>query len=128
MDDTHYSEQDGIRFAGTHLLVDMWGARNLDDAAAVETILRDAISASGATLLRLELHEFGGTGGITGIAILAESHMSIHTWPETGFVAVDIFTCGACDAHRAIPVLERGFAPSRTEFGAHRRGVVHETL
>ena len=53
MDNIHYAEQDGLRFAGTHLLLDMWGARNLADAAAVEAILCDAASACGATLLHM---------------------------------------------------------------------------
>ena len=128
MTDDHYAEQDGLRFAGTHLLLDMWGTRNLTDASAVEAILRDAAEGCGATLVHLELHSFAGSGGITGIAILAESHMSIHTWPESGFVAVDIFTCGSCDPYRAIPILKRGFAPSRTQLGEHRRGVEREAL
>ena len=128
MTDDHYTEQDGLRFAGTHLLLDMWGARHLTDPDAVEAILRDAIAGCGATIMRLELHTFEESGGVTGIAILAESHMCIHTWPENGFVAIDIFTCGSCDAYRAIPILKRGFAPSRTELGEHRRGIVREAL
>jgi S-adenosylmethionine decarboxylase len=119
----YYVEKDGLRFAGTHLLVDLWGAQNLTDAGAVEAILREAIRAAGATLLRIDLHSFDNSGGVTGIAILAESHMSIHTWPETGYAAIDIFVCGSCDAYKAIPVLERGFEPKSLQLSEHKRGL-----
>ena len=122
-DSPYYVEKDGVRFAGTHLLVDLWSAKNLSDAAAVEAILRDAIIAAGATLLRIDLHSFDGSGGVTGVAILAESHMSIHTWPETGYIAIDIFVCGSCDAYAAIPVFRDGFEPTNLEVSEHKRGV-----
>lgn len=123
-DSPYYVEKDGVRFAGTHLLVDLWGAKNLTDVPTVESILSDAVTAAGATLLRMELHSFDSSGGVTGIAILAESHMSIHTWPETGYVAIDIFVCGSCDAYRAIPVLQRGFEPETLQVSEHKRGLV----
>ena len=123
-DSPYYVERDGVRFAGTHLLVDLWGAKKLSDIAAVEAILRDAVVAAGATLLRMDLHSFEGSGGVTGIAILAESHMSIHTWPETGYIAIDIFVCGSCDAHAAIPVLQNGFEPVDIQISEHKRGLV----
>ena len=122
-DSPYYVVRDGLSFAGTHLLIDLWGARNLADTDAIAAILREAVAAAGATLLGIDLRRFDGSGGVTGIAILAESHMSIHTWPETGYVAVDVFVCGACDAYRAIPVLERGFAPARLEVSEHKRGL-----
>ena len=119
----YYVEKDGLRFAGTHLLVDLWGAQNLTDAGVIEAILCEAVTATGATLLRIDLHTFHSSGGVTGIAILAESHMSIHTWPETGYVAIDIFVCGSCDAYKAIPVLERGFDPQSLQLSEHKRGL-----
>jgi S-adenosylmethionine decarboxylase len=61
--------------------------------ALVETALRGAASAAGATLLEVRLHSFGAGQGVTGVAMLAESHISIHTWPEHGYAAVDIFLC-----------------------------------
>ncbi len=122
-DSPYYVERDGLRFAGTHLLLDLWDARNLTDIGAITAILREAVDAVGATLLRVDLHSFENSGGVTGIAILAESHMSIHTWPETGYVAIDIFVCGTCDAYRAIPVLRRGFEPTRLQVSEHKRGL-----
>ncbi|HTK85269.1 MAG TPA: adenosylmethionine decarboxylase [Patescibacteria group bacterium] len=107
---------------GLHLLIDMHGAKNLRDQALIERALREAATACGATILDVKLHSFGEGAGITGVAILAESHISIHTWPETGFAAIDIFMCGGCDPHRAMPVLEAAFTPGRTSLSAHKRG------
>ena len=55
--------------------------------------------------------------------MLAESHISIHTWPERGFAAIDIFVCGACDPYKAVPVLRRAFAAQSIEVKEQRRGV-----
>ena len=81
-------------YTGTHLLADLSGCRGLDDAARVERALREAVEAADATLLDVRLHHFGEGHGVTGVALLAESHISIHTWPEHGYAAVDIFLCG----------------------------------
>ena len=120
---THYAERDGLKFAGTHLIIDMWGASNLDDLTAVDRAMRDAVQAVGATLLRLDLHHFEPGGGISGVALLAESHISIHSWPETGYVALDIFVCGDCEAHRCLPVFKAAFQPQRLTVAEHRRGI-----
>lgn len=81
-------------YTGTHLLADLTGCSGLDDAARVERALRDAVAAARATLLDIRLHHFGTGQGVTGVALLAESHISIHTWPEHDYAAVDIFLCG----------------------------------
>jgi S-adenosylmethionine decarboxylase len=120
----HFVERDGLRFAGTHLIVDLWQASHLDDVDVVDGALREAATAAGATLLRLDLHSFDPTGGITGVAVLAESHISIHTWPERAYAAVDVFMCGDADPHRAITVLRDAFAPRALTVLEHRRGVM----
>lgn len=107
---------------GRHLLVDLEGCSNLAEAAVIEAMLADAAIACGATLLSIHLHGFGEGAGVTGVALLAESHISIHTWPETGFAALDIFVCGQCDPRRAIPVLERHLRPTTITTGVHLRG------
>jgi S-adenosylmethionine decarboxylase len=83
--------------AGTHLLADFEGVAPalLLDAAAIEDVLRQAALAAGARILHGHFHTFGAGGGVTGVLLLAESHISIHTWPEDGFAALDIFMCGA---------------------------------
>lgn len=107
---------------GTHLLIDLWEACHLDDIAHVEQALLQAAAACGATVLDVKLHSFGVNSGVTGVALLAESHISIHTWPETNFAALDVFMCGACDPHRAVPVLRACFAPQRIQVTEQRRG------
>jgi S-adenosylmethionine decarboxylase len=107
---------------GTHLLVDFDEAKNLQDAAFIELALRDAAAACGATVLQVLLHHFGEGAGVTGVALLAESHISIHTWPDTGFAAIDIFLCGRCDPHQALPILRARFLPGRVRLTEAFRG------
>lgn len=120
----YFVEKDGMKFAGTHLLVDLWEATNLADPEMIDQALRDAAIAAGATILHSHFHHFSPNGGVSGVVVLAESHISIHTWPERDFAAVDIFMCGACDPHLAIPVLQQTFKSGRVELDEQRRGRV----
>jgi S-adenosylmethionine decarboxylase len=99
---------------GSHCIADLWGARHLADAKRLTRALEAASTAAGATLLNIFLHEFPSSGGITGVALLAESRMSIHTWPEKGYAAIDIFMCGRADTRRALDVLIRQLRPTRS--------------
>lgn len=108
---------------GVHVLLDLWQAKHLCDSIFIENALRQAAEACGATVLDVRLHQFGTSGGITGVALLAESHISIHTWPETGFAAIDIFMCGVCDARNAVEPLQSLFAPARVESTTVARGI-----
>lgn len=120
----YFVERDGMRFAGTHLLVDLWGAANLADPELIDRACRDAAVAAGATILHSHFHHFSPNGGVSGVVVLAESHISIHTWPERDFAAVDIFMCGACDPYLSIPLLEKAFTPASVEVQEQRRGRV----
>lgn len=108
---------------GLHLLIDFWGAKHAQDVKAVEQAMRAAASACGATVLDVMLHSFGPQSGVTGVAILAESHISIHTWPETDYMALDVFVCGSCDAQKAADELVKYFQPERHKISAHNRGI-----
>lgn len=119
----HFVSKDGLNYAGTHLLVDLWGARNLSNADLIETALKECIDACGATLLYLHLHCFSENGGISGVAVLAESHISIHTWPERAYAAIDIFMCGDAQPHKAVPILRRYFQPATVQLGEQKRGL-----
>lgn len=79
---------------GLHLIADIAGAHSLDDCAAIEAALRAAAQAAHVTVLDTRLHHFGKGSGVTGVVLLAESHISIHTWPEHALAAIDIFVCG----------------------------------
>ena len=120
----HFVQKDGMRFAGTHLIIDLWGASRLDELDHIEATLREAVEVAGATLLHIHLHHFTPNGGVSGVAVLAESHISIHTWPERDYAALDVFMCGDALPHQTIPVLKRAFEPASVQVGDHRRGVV----
>ncbi|MDJ0783937.1 MAG: adenosylmethionine decarboxylase [Desulfosarcinaceae bacterium] len=123
----HFIQRDGITFAGTHLIIDLWGADGLEELERMERALRDCVAAARATLLHIHLHHFTPSYGISGVAVLAESHISVHTWPERNYAAFDIFMCGDAQPHKAVAVLEAAFAPTRSKVTEIRRGVVgHE--
>ena len=116
--------RDGETYAGVHLLVDFWGGSSLDDADLMTIALREAAEAAGATVLHLHVHEFGDEGGISGVAVLAESHISVHTWPELDYAAFDVFMCGQCRPEKSVAVLEKYFSPFRAEISEQKRGLV----
>jgi S-adenosylmethionine decarboxylase len=122
----HFVTREGLEFAGTHLIIDLWGASQLDDLSLMEGALRASVRVAGATLLHIHLHHFTPNGGISGVAVLAESHISVHTWPEREFAAFDAFMCGDARPERVIPVLRDAFAPARLLVSEHLRGMVTE--
>ncbi len=113
-----------MRSVGRHLLLELWGCRNLNSPDAVEQALRQIVAACEVTLLDLRVYPFEPIG-VTGMAVVAESHINIHTWPELGYAAVDIFTCGERkDPAAAIPVLRAFFEPRRIQTMEMTRGVL----
>ena len=120
----YFVEKDGMKFAGMHLLVDLWGADNLCDPVHIDRALRDAAEAAGATILHGHFHHFSPNGGVSGVLVLAESHISIHTWPERNFAAIDIFMCGSCNPYDGLPALKAAFTPHSMNLEEQRRGLV----
>lgn len=110
---------------GQHILLDLWGVsqRLLDDADALEAVLAAAAEAGGAHVVERRMHRFEPLG-VSGVVILAESHLAVHTWPESGFAAVDVFTCGSGAVAEAVAdeVIARlapaSFTSRRVERGA----------
>ncbi len=119
-----FMKKDGVQFAGTHILLDCWGASNLDNIDLIENALREAVDICGATLLHIHLHHFTPNAGVSGVAVLAESHISIHTWPERGYAALDIFMCGDTHPEKAIPVLEKAFDAKEITVNTLQRGII----
>jgi S-adenosylmethionine decarboxylase len=120
----HFVRRDGIEYACTHLIVDLWNAQRLDDLETVDAALRQAAADAGAILLNIDLHQFSPSGGISGVAVLAESHISIHTWPERQYAAVDVFMCGNATPLKAVTVLKEALEPKSVTLVEHRRGMV----
>ena len=118
----YFKDRAGVKFAGVHLIIDCIGAKNLSSLEKVELCLRDAIKASGATLLHIHLHHFTPNGGISGVAVLAESHISIHSWPENGYAALDVFMCGDADPHKTLDVIQAAFEPDELRCDELLRG------
>jgi len=112
------------RPAGLHLLADLHGIAPelLADAGRIDALLRRAAQAAGARILNSHFHAFGAGTGVTGVVLLAESHISIHTWPEAGFAAADIFMCGAAKPRLALEVIEQALLPQSRAVRTITRG------
>ena len=115
-----------MKSVGRHLVLELWGCTNLNSTVAVENALREIVGALHLTLLSLNVHPFSPVG-VTGVAIVSESHIVIHTWPELGYAAVDVFTCGdQRNPEDALPVLREHFAPERVQLLEMNRGILIE--
>jgi S-adenosylmethionine decarboxylase len=113
---------------GSHLLIELFGCdkNSLKFEEEVGRAMRDAASMSKATVVDQSFHEFKPYG-VSGAVIIQESHYTIHTWPEHGYAAVDLFYCGGTVlVHRAVDVLKERFAPERIKFLVVRRGLENE--
>jgi S-adenosylmethionine decarboxylase len=117
----HFAVRNGVRCAGVHLIVDLHGAEGLDDIDLIEATLRRCVDAAQATLLHIHLHHFQ-PNGVSGVAVLAESHISIHTWPDARYAALDVFMCGKASPDACIPVLREAFKAERVEVSEILRG------
>ncbi len=119
--DDHFATRNGVRCAGVHLIIDLHEAEGLNDIDLIEQTLRRCVDAARATLLHIHLHHFQ-PNGVSGVAVLAESHISIHTWPDAGYAALDVFMCGQANPDACIPVLREAFAAQRVEVNEILRG------
>jgi S-adenosylmethionine decarboxylase len=109
---------------GRHILADFHGVQValLKNVHALEIYIREAAACSGATVLSCHFHRFGEGQGVSGVAILAESHISIHTWPELEFAALDIYMCGTLDPNLAAHHLLRELKPREHQIKCIERG------
>ena len=114
---------DHIRYAGAHLIIELWNGKNFSSLPKIRAILKNSVKACGVTLLKINLHKFSSSGGISGVAIIKESHISIHTWPEYKYAAMDIFVCGKVNPYQAIPVIKKGFRPEKIQVAELKRGM-----
>lgn len=89
---------------GLHLIGDLYGclcdSRLMLDAAHLENFCKERVAAAGLTTVGALFHSFGEGGGVTGAVVLAESHLAIHTWPEAGYVTLDVYVCNYTENNR----------------------------
>lgn len=121
----YFVTRGGKRYAGVHLLIDLHGASHLSDIAYIEKTMRQCVEASRATLLHIHLHRFE-PDGVSGVAVLSESHISVHTWPESRFAAFDVFMCGDTSPEVCIDIMREAFEAERVDVQEILRGEVHE--
>lgn len=109
---------------GTHLVVDAWQApaELLNDPEAIRAALVEAINVGKATLIDMCVHQFS-PHGVTATATLAESHIAIHTWPEHGYFAADLFFCGAGQPRLAMKILQSALQAQQVEIREFDRGI-----
>lgn len=109
-----------VKPGGKHLIIDYWGveASKLINVEQIDSVFRQSAIHAGATVLSSHFHSFGDGCGVTGVLILAESHISIHSWPENNYCAIDIFMCGDSKPNDALTILNKYFNAtySKTEF------------
>ncbi|HZH98564.1 MAG TPA: adenosylmethionine decarboxylase [Fimbriimonadaceae bacterium] len=113
---------------GSHLLVELYGCdgTTLEEETTVHAVMHEAAVKSEATVVAESFHEFKPYG-VSGAVIIQESHYTIHTWPEHGYAAVDLFYCGGTvRVHEAVQVLQSRFKPKRIKFLVVRRGLQGE--
>lgn len=115
-----------MHFLGHQLLVDMYGchAGVLGDVDAIRLAMLQAAAAAGCTIITQTFHHFSPQG-VSGAVIVAESHLAIHTWPEYGYAAVDVFTCGdSAEPGKAVAVLETALQATSVSATELRRGAI----
>lgn len=119
---TRLGHRESKNYIGTHVLADFWDCSYPDDAVNLLEILTGAATAANAEVVGSSTHEFKPSG-TTVLVLLAESHISIHTWPEYSYVAVDVFTCGHnMKPEIAIAYLEKELHPQRKQVKVIKRG------
>ena len=110
------------RYAGVHLLIDFWGGKKIEEPKKLERILVAAAKKANNTPLKVSIHKFYPQG-VTGIILLAESHIAVHAWPEYDYIAIDIFTCGRnALPYRAFEYFKKIYQPKRVKIREIKRG------
>lgn len=109
-------------YAGTHVVADFWNGKLIEDKKELEQLLYGAAKAAKSQALQLSIYKFA-PHGITGVILLAESHIALHTWPEINYIAIDIFTCGKQARPKdALLYFKKHLNPKRVEVTEMKRG------
>jgi S-adenosylmethionine decarboxylase len=112
---------------GTHLIAELFNCNvfHINDVKKVEEVMMAAAELSSATIIKPFFHKFSPYG-ISGVIVIAESHFTIHTWPEHGYAAVDVFTCGDLDYTAAVDHIKSELEAERCSIFQFQRGILSE--
>ncbi len=121
---SNHEDDKTLNTLSQHLLVEYHGCESalLNDVERIEHALRSAAEAAQATVVSAAFHRFSPQG-VSGVVVIAESHLSIHTWPENGYAAVDFYTCGECLPEKAHEFLRDQLGAERAEVMRIDRGI-----
>lgn len=111
------------KIKANHLIAEFYDSTNLENVNSIKNEMLIASRVAGCKILDSYFHQFGETNGVTGMILLKESHISIHTWPEYNYAAIDIFVCGSTFPDKAIEHLKDFFKPEKVEIKSLKRGV-----
>lgn len=112
------------QYAGIHLIAEFWNGKIIEDTEKIKKILTEAVKKAKCTPLKTVIYKFSPQG-ITGVVLLAESHIALHVWPEFDYLAIDIFTCGnKAMPHKALEYFEKVFQPKKIEVKEIERGKI----
>ncbi len=113
-----------LKHLGTHVLAELYDCdfNNLNDEKLIEKVMVESALKTGATIIKVEFHKFSPQG-VSGVVIIAESHLTIHTWPELNYAAVDVFTCGEkIDPKLACKYICQGLKANNMDVKVIKRG------
>ena len=119
----HFKIENNTIFAGTHIILDLWDCNFTNKIVPLKKIIKKAVNLSKANILHIHMHRFGKEQGISGVAVLAESHISVHTWPERNYIAFDLFMCGNTYPELASEFLIKMLKPKRKKIVTIKRGI-----
>lgn len=115
-------ENQKINYVGIHLIAEFWYGRIIENSKEIKEILIEATKQAKVTPLKIITHKFTPQG-ITGVVLLAESHLALHSWPEINYLAIDIFTCGNKSfPQKALSYLKKQFKPKEIKIQEIKRG------
>jgi S-adenosylmethionine decarboxylase len=104
---------------GTHLIIDLLGAERLDDLQHIEETLKRCVAHAGARLLQIHLHRFLPNGSISGVAVLEDGHISLHSWPHARSASLHVFTGGDAAPRQSVAALKEAFSPAKAVVRQH---------
>ncbi len=110
---------------GNHILAEFYDCDPgmLNEPEIIERAMNEAAEVSGATIVQSVFHMFS-PHGVSGVVVVAESHLAVHTWPEYGYAAVDYFSCGSVDSEAAIRYLQKEFGADKVTTRKIDRGLL----